>query len=134
MDTEHALFANDMFYLSFTQKDGDAMDRLWARDHPLVCIHPQRHALTDREEIISIWRGFFENPQQPGIDFYNAEAHDLGEVVLVTCYEEVAGSVLCATNGFVEENGEIRMVHHQSSHCVTPPRPISADDAGDHES
>lgn len=126
MNIDEALFANDTFYLSFTQKDADAMDRLWARDHPLICIHPQRHALTDRDEIIAIWRGFFDNPQQPGIDFYNASAHPLGDITLVTCYEEVAGNVLVATNGFVEEAGSIKMVHHQSSQCLTPPEPITA--------
>ena len=131
MNTDEALFANDTFYLSFTQKDIDAMDRLWARNHPVICIHPQRHAITDREEIIKLWGDFFENPQQPGIDFYNAAAHSFGDVVLVTCYEEVSGSVLMATNGFVEEDGAIKMVHHHSSQCLTPPAPITAADSFD---
>tara|TARA_Y100001960_G_scaffold308103_1_gene365086 strand:+ start:592 stop:981 length:390 start_codon:yes stop_codon:yes gene_type:complete len=126
MDIEQALFANDTFYLSFTQKDAEAMDRLWARSHPLICIHPDRHVLTKREEIISVWKSFFTNPLQPGIDFYNPVANDLGTTVLVTCYEEVSGTVLVATNGFVEEDNVIKMVHHQSARCLTPPKPISA--------
>ena len=120
---EEALFANDTFYLAFTRKDFPAMQRLWAATHATLCIHPGWHALRGRDEIFESWRHILGNPQQPGIDFYNATAETFGSVVLVTCYEELPGSICVATNGFVEEDGGMRMFHHHSGACANPPAP-----------
>ena len=118
---QEALFANDTFYLAFTQKDFPAMERLWAVKHRTLCIHPGWRALTSREEILESWRRILENPQQPGIDFYNASAETFDSIVLVTCYEELPGSVCVATNGFLREGGDMRMFHHHSGPCANPP-------------
>ena len=126
MKTEQALFANDTFYLTFTSKDFDTMDRLWANDHPVLCIHPGWPALTERQDVMESWKRILENPGQPGMDFYNASALVVGNVVLVTCYEELSGSIMVATNGFVEESGEIKLFHHQAAPCAEPPPPTSA--------
>ena len=42
-------------------------------------------------------------------------------IALVTCYEELPGGVCLATNGFVEEDGQLRMVMHHSGVCGNPP-------------
>ena len=126
MKTEQALFANDTFYLTFTSKNFDAMDRLWAIDHPILCIHPGWPALTERNDVIESWKRILENPDQPGMDFYNASALLVGYIVIVTCYDELSGSIMVATNGFIQERGEIKLFHHQAGPCARPPRPISA--------
>lgn len=122
---EEALFANDTFYLAFTQKDFPAMERLWAARCATLCIHPGWRALHSRDEILESWRRILANPQQPGIDFYNAGAETFDAVVMVTCYEELPGSVCVATNGFVKEGGDMRMFHHHSGPCANPPSPRS---------
>jgi len=123
---DHALLANDTFYLAFAQKDHRAMDRLWASEHPTLCIHPGWPAIRDRGQIVASWRRILTNPEQPGIDFYNAAANAVGALVMVTCYEEMPGSVCVATNGFIEEGGEMRMFHHHSGPCANPPPPSGA--------
>ncbi len=123
---EEALFANDIFYLAFTQKDVAAMERLWAEDHPTFCIHPGWPALRKREDILESWRQILENPQQPGIDFYNATVAAVGSMAMVNCYEELPGSVCVATNGFVRVDGSMRMFLHQSGPCANPPAPSRA--------
>lgn len=123
---DHARFANDTFYLAFAQKDFKSMERLWARAHATVCIHPGWPAITRREEIVESWRRILTNPEQPGIDFYNATATAVGSLVMVTCYEEMPGSICVATNGFVEEDGEMRLFHHHSGPCANPPPPSGA--------
>ena len=120
---EKALFANDTFYVAFAQKDFDLMARLWAQNHPTVCIHPGWPAITGRADVIESWRRILGNPDQPGIDFYNATALTVGNLVFVTCYEELPGSICVATNAFVGERGEMRLVHHQSGPCANPPQP-----------
>ena len=39
-DSDAVLAANLQFYHAFTTQDVDAMDRLWARHAPVVCVHP----------------------------------------------------------------------------------------------
>ena len=119
---EKALFANEAFYLAFSEKSVGAMDRLWATTSPTLCIHPGWPALTEREEIIEKWAMILNNPAQPGIDFYNATAHSVSDVVYVTCYEELGDTVCVATNGFIEEDDEYVMFHHHAGPCASPPR------------
>ena len=124
---DEALFANDTFYLAFAEKDVEAMSRLWAKRHPTICIHPGWPAIHSREKIVESWERILTNPDQPGIDFYNPVAHEAGNVVLVTCYEELPGGICIATNGFVVEDG-LRLFHHQATPCANPPPPKGAND------
>lgn len=118
-----ALFANEAFYLAFAQKDVEMMARLWAEHHPAQCIHPGWPAIVGRKEILASWQRILGNPQQAGVDFYNPVANLVGNVVLVTCYEQLAGSICVASNGFVLEGDAMCMFHHQSGPCARPPRP-----------
>lgn len=120
---EQALFANEAFYLAFAQKDMSAMDALWSRHHPLICVHPGWAAITDRTDIMATWARILGNPDQPGIDFYNAEAHPVGDAVLVTCYETLPNGICVASNGFILDGSEIRMFLHHAGQCVDAPEP-----------
>jgi hypothetical protein len=124
---EQALFANEAFYLAFAQKDLAAMDNLWARAHPVVCVHPGWPAITDRAEIMDTWQGILGNREQPGIDFYNAEAYAIADTVVVTCYEALPNGICVASNGFVLEGGEIRLFLHHAGQCVNAPEPTGQD-------
>ncbi len=127
MTRNDALFTNEAFYMAFTEKDPAAMARLWARHHPTVCVHPGWPALTERDAILRSWESILSNPDQPGMDFADPVIHDLGGTVLVTCYELLPGGTCVATNGFVEEDGGIRMVLHHAGACVRP----DSESAGD---
>jgi len=127
MHPNEALFANEAFYLAFAQADYDAMQRVWAEQGELICIHPGWAAITKRDEILASWRGILGNEQQPAVTCYGARAVSMGDCVAVVCYEEVAGSVLVAINVFVEEGGRPRMVQHQSGPCGSPPEKPSRD-------
>ena len=49
---------------------------------------------------------------------------------MVICYEQVGGQLLAATNLFRAEAGGLRLYHHQSGPCASPPQ--SAPDATRH--
>lgn len=115
MNEEAVLEANDSFYRAFNQKDFGAMERVWARSAPVACIHPGWNILLGREAVMQSWQAILGNPGQPKIVNGGSEARIIGEVAYVTCRELVAGSPLAATNLFVREDGEWRMVHHHSS-------------------
>ena len=121
MHPNEALFANEAFYLAFAQGDYDAMEQVWSERDGLVCIHPGWAALTARAEILASWQAILGSSARPEISYYGASAVTLGNCVAVVCYEELPGSVLVATNIFVEEGGRPRLVQHQSGPCGSAP-------------
>ena len=113
---EHAaLAANEAFYAAFNAKDFDAMSRVWARSTPVACTHPNWNTLEGLAAVMESWAAILGNPGQPRVVAGGAVAHVFGEAALVLCRELVAGHPLAATNLFVREHGEWRMVHHHSS-------------------
>jgi ketosteroid isomerase-like protein len=118
---EESLFINDAFYQAFRGRDLAAMEDLWAREAPVVCIHPGWSAIFGRREILQTWQGIFENPESPEIFCRNPQAFPLGEAALVVCYEEMAGTLLVATNIYRRESGGLKIVHHQAGPSGTPP-------------
>lgn len=115
------LFANDTFYAAFQGRDMAAMERLWARRAPVACIHPGWPALAGRDEVMESWRGILEGDSPPDIASRGAQAFVQGESAFVVCYELIGGGVLIATNVFVREEGDWRMVHHQAGPCNLVP-------------
>jgi ketosteroid isomerase-like protein len=120
-DTAAVLFANDAFYVAFQTADADAMERVWARRDNVSCLHPGWPPLIGRQMVIQSWRGILGNADQPPVTAHAAHAELHGEVAVVICYETVAGHTLIATNVFAREDGQWRMVHHQSGETPPPP-------------
>lgn len=123
MAPELALFTNDAFYLAFSHRDAVAMERLWARRHPVTCIHPGWPALTSRDAVMQSWESILSNPDAPAIVPHHARAFPIGDLVMVICYEALGQQMLSASNLFVLEDGEAKLVHHQAGHCAQPPEP-----------
>jgi hypothetical protein len=66
-----------------------------------------------RPAVLESWRGIFGgNP--PEIAVTDARAYVYGETGFVICTELLPGGTLVATNVFVLEAGEWRLVHHQA--------------------
>ncbi|MDJ0948004.1 MAG: nuclear transport factor 2 family protein [Alphaproteobacteria bacterium] len=108
------LGANQRFYDAFAQRDLVAMDRLWARSAAVVCIHPGWNALIGREQVMESWRSILGNANAPRVRCLRPTVHHFGNGAFVTCYEALSEGLLVATNIFVLEDGEWRMVHHQA--------------------
>lgn len=121
MTTEEALFANDAFYLAFAARDISHMDALWARESPVICLHPGWPALTRRDQIIESWSRILNNPEQKPIDVYGAQAFELGSNIAVVCYEELDGNIMVATNLYIQEHDKVLLACHQSGPCGQPP-------------
>jgi ketosteroid isomerase-like protein len=127
-DTAAALFANDAFYLAFQTSDADAMERVWARRDNVICLHPGWPPLIGRQMVIQSWRGILGNTDQPPVSVHAAHVELHGDTAIVICYETVAGHTLIATNVFVREDGQWRMVHHQSGETPPPPGGMPEDE------
>ena len=117
-DMDDVLAANLEFYRAFTGCDFPAMNALWSRAAPVLCIHPGWAALNGRDAVMRSWRNILTSPQPTRVMVHDDQAFLYGDFAVVTCEEELAEGHLVATNMFVKEGGRWRMVHHQSSPLV----------------
>lgn len=126
-DTDAVLFANEIFYRAFADRDEAAMEDLWSESEPVACLHPGWGPLFGREEVIGSWLAIVRNPESPPILCHEARAQIHGDTAYVICFEEIGGSFLVATNVFVREGRVWKMVHHQAG--PTASRPSEEDEA-----
>lgn len=119
-DETAVLAANDAFYQSFAARDLKALDRLWARRAAVACIHPGWQPLHGREAVLSSWKDILSNPGSPAIACVHPTVHVLGDAAFVVCNERLPGAELVATNIFVREDGEWRLVQHHAGGVAVP--------------
>jgi hypothetical protein len=118
------LFANDAFYNAFTTRDLKALEALWSREAPVVCIHPGWAPLEGYQAVMESWANILSGPGSPRISCQGAKARFLSDdICFVTCYELIGDGALVATNMFVKEATGWLMVHHQASPAARPPAP-----------
>ncbi|MEM9695480.1 MAG: nuclear transport factor 2 family protein [Myxococcota bacterium] len=124
-DAQQAIIeANLSFYEAFATGDATAMARVWARNEPVVCIHPGWQPLYGRDQVLASWRAIFRE-DSPAIRCEGARVTFLDTVAHVTCVERIRAGKLAATNIFIQEEGVWRMVHHQASPFMDQPLPPS---------
>lgn len=115
------LAKNDAFYAAFNARDVEAMEHLWAHGFPVVCLHPGSAALHGRSQVLRSWEAILRSEGAPRVAIAGARVVMLGETAMVLCYERMSdpetggGAVLAATNVFVREAGEWRLVHHHAA-------------------
>lgn len=112
-DTAALLFANEAFYVAFASGDIEAMEDLWSKTADITCIHPGWPALEGRDEVIQSWRAIL-GTDTPLIRFSNAIARVHGDLGYVICHEHLEPGDLVATNIFVREGRQWRLIHHQA--------------------
>lgn len=117
-DNDAVLAANLEFYRAFAARDLAAMDGLWAQRAPVACLHPGWTTLKDRNAIIESWRGILSNPDAPRIVCFDEQVFLYDNVALVVCEEELDGGTLAASNLFIREDDEWRIVHHHAGQIV----------------
>lgn len=108
------LAANAAFYRAFAERDLDAMDALWARGARVACIHPGWQALHGRDAVMASWRSILDGPDAPAITCSRESVLPGDGLAVVLCVESLRGGSLAATNVFVREAGQWRMVHHHA--------------------
>ena len=121
-DDPRLLFANDWFYTAFNDRDLASMSDIWAKDHSVTCLHPGWEPLIGRDAVMASWKAILSNPDAPGIRHLQAQAFnpDGGKVAYVLCFEQIKDMYLSATNIFVLEDRDWRIVHHQAAPCAEP--------------
>ncbi|HUH84426.1 MAG TPA: nuclear transport factor 2 family protein [Stellaceae bacterium] len=111
--------ANLEFYRAFTTRDIKGMDRIWARNAMILCTHPGWVPLSGRAAVMASWRNILANPDAPAVMCHDDIAFLYGEIAVVLCEEELSGGHLAATNVFIKEDGDWRIMHHHASPILT---------------
>ena len=115
------LFANEAFYASFLSGDYETMETLWARSVPVSCIHPGGRHLMGWDLVMESWRSILTNGDLPDMEFCNSVANIYGDIAVVICYEVFSEVTLVATNIFVKEGLNWKIIHHQAGGSPPPP-------------
>ncbi|MDP6588477.1 MAG: nuclear transport factor 2 family protein [Alphaproteobacteria bacterium] len=113
-DEQAVLDANLAFYTAFSEHDMAAMERIWAREAPLCCIHPGWAPLVGRASVIESWAAILSDTGALEIDCGESKAILFGRCALVVCREILPAGQLLASNLFVLENGAWRLAHHHA--------------------
>ena len=107
--------ANLDFYAAFAGGDMAAMELLWAREHPVFCVHPGWPPLMSRAQILASWQKIFDGPAPPAVRFERLAGHEVGDLGYVIGCEVIGGGQLAATNIFVHESTGWKICHHQAT-------------------
>ena len=128
-DDEAALVAeaNARFYRAFESLDMAEMDQVWSHADHVRCVHPGWCLLAGWEAVRQSWEAIFTGSGEMRFSISDVSAHVDGELAWVTCTEnilshtrdQIAVTVLLATNVFERRGGDWLMVHHHASHILT---------------
>ncbi len=106
------LFANDRFYSLINLGDAEGVQSQFAREVPLQAVHPGRAPMTEREQVLSSFRELCLSP--PQIECLNPVAMQYGALGVVTCLEKIGNGYLSASNIFVKQGEDWRMIAHHA--------------------
>ena len=117
-DEKDVLAANEAFYNAFVSSDYTAMEALWAVNHDVAVIHPGWSPLHGYRAVMDSWQRILSSSGTPSVHCTTPKAYLMDTTAFVICTESFEEADLVATNIFVREHEEWRIVHHQSG-----PRP-----------
>ncbi len=113
-DAIAALRVNAAFYAAIADGDFAALDELWARDEPVLCIHPGGPPLEGRLAVMASFQALFEEGAPP-IEYSQDAVSLVRGLAFVNCVEHLGGARLAASNVLVWEGGQWRMLQHVAS-------------------
>ena len=110
-DAITALRVNAAFYAAIAEGDLRAMDDVWSRDEPVLCIHPGGPPLQGRIAVMGSWAEIFRGGAPP-ISYRNDAVSMIRGLAFVNCVEQLGDTSLSACNVLVWESGSWRFVQH----------------------
>lgn len=119
-DAQRILFANEAFYAAFAAADMQAMAETWSDRNPVSVVHPGAPAIFGRDAVLRSWHEILDGSARFDIAMADPQVSVIGASGLVVCHETVGRHSLIATNLFLREGMQWRMVHHHSAPGPAP--------------
>jgi len=121
--------ANLAFYRALEARELSAMELVWAQSPVASCVHPGWHRLDGWEEIRRSWKNIFASARAWTVACEDVRIHVSGEFAWVSCVEVMSpfgdttgesAARMQATNLFVKEEGDWKLLHHHASSSPDP--------------
>ncbi len=126
LDEACVLAQNRAFYAALRERNVDLMKQVWSQCPNVSCIHPGWQPLRGQETVMASWETILHQSNLPAIYPEDASVQLCGDTALVVCEESFREGRLVATNIFVREADDWRLLHHQAG-------PLNDDDDLDDE-
>ena len=118
-DAIAALRVNAALYAAIADGDLQAMDALWSRDEPVLCIHPGDPPLHGRIAVMASWSEIFDGGAPP-ITYSQDTVSLIRGVAFVNCLEHLGDTTLAASNVLIWESAAWRIIQHTSGVLTEP--------------
>jgi ketosteroid isomerase-like protein len=120
---EEVTKANEAFYEAFESLDIANMDRVWAKEEYVTCIHPGWPLRHGWPAVRDSWVLIFNNTFSMEFTLSEVQIHVAGDLSWVICMENISSrqgdvsqeSRVLATNLYERMNGQWLMIHHHGS-------------------
>ena len=120
---EEVTKANQAFYEAFESLDITHMDRVWAHQEHVTCVHPGWALRTGWPEIRDSWVLIFNNTFSMKFELSEVMIQVAGDMAWVICVENITSqqseepqdAKVLATNLFERIGDEWLMIHHHGS-------------------
>jgi ketosteroid isomerase-like protein len=115
--------ANQAFYEAFESLDIARMDRVWAHQEYVTCIHPGWTLRSDWPEVRDSWVLIFNNTFSMKFELSEVMIQVAGDMAWVICVENIVNqqsdesqqAKVLATNLFERIGDEWLLIHHHGS-------------------
>jgi ketosteroid isomerase-like protein len=120
---EEVTRANQEFYQAFESLDISRMDRIWAHQEYVTCIHPGCTLRIGWPAVRDSWVLIFNNTFSMKFDLTEIQVQVAGDVAWVICTENITSrqgettqeSRVLATNLYERVSDRWLIIHHQGS-------------------
>lgn len=120
---EEVTRANQEFYKAFESLDVARMDRIWAQQEYVTCIHPGWTLRAGWPAVRDSWVLIFNNTFSMAFELTELQIQVAGDVAWVVCTENITsrqgeqpqGNRVLATNFFEKTGDRWFIIHHHGS-------------------
>jgi ketosteroid isomerase-like protein len=120
---EEVTRANQAFYEAFESLDVMRMDRVWAQQDYVTCVHPGWTLRAGWPAVRDSWVMIFNNTFAMTFELTDMQIQVAGDVAWVICTENITsrqgeqsqGSTVLATNLYEKTGDQWHLIHHHGS-------------------
>ncbi len=120
------VLVNEEFYRAFESLDIRRMEKVWATNESVKCVHPGWGLRSGWPSVRDSWVAIFNHTREISFEVNGVDTAIYNDLACVTCTEQVSVTVngesqsfqVLATNIYLKREGRWLMIHHHGSPAV----------------